>query len=124
LALLVDLLGFGVALVLAFFCPLWLGLGLADGLALAAALLPEDFVDADCDAAVTVLAVWLNKFMKPTTPTALSSVARQVRVDSLCKPLSRRALSRSRCLMGANETGNCVKGPPRTNQGGTAFTGS
>jgi hypothetical protein len=42
------------------------------------------------------LGAWLNKFMNPTTPTPLSSVARQVRVDSLRRPRSRCArLSRS-----------------------------
>ena len=66
---------------------------------------------------VAVVAEWLNRFMKPTTPTALSSVARQVSVDSLRRPSSRCARSRSRCLMGANETGKCVKRPPRANQG-------
>lgn len=74
------------------------GLVVADGLGLPGA---EGVVDA----AVADDAAWLNRFMNPTTPTALSSVARQVRVDSRRRPRSRCAPSRSRCLMGVNESG-------------------
>ena len=101
--LLLDVLAFGDAFALAFLCALVLALGLGDGLTLGAAVeLPAlGEVGADCDAVAAVVAGWLNRFMNPTTPTALSSVARQVIVDSLRKPASRCALSRSRCLMGA-----------------------
>jgi len=68
-----------------------LGLGEPDGLA--------DGVLA-CEVVVTAGAEWLNKFMNPTVPTALSSVARQVSVDSLRRPRSRRKASRSLCRMG------------------------
>ena len=74
-----------------------------------------------CDVVVTAGAEWLNKFMNPTAPTALSSVARQVRVESLRRPSSRRKASRSLCRMGANEIGNRVKSPPRGVQGDTFF---
>lgn len=96
---LADALGLG---------PGGLGLGLADGF--------EGLAFAASDA-VAVEAAWLNRFMNPTTPTALSSDARQVSVDSLRSPLSRCAPRRSRCLMGCYETGKRVKRPPRMVQG-------
>lgn len=72
--------------------------GLADALALGLALgvVPGWFGEV---AVVVVAAEWLNMFIKPTTPTVLSRVARQVSLESLRRPLSRCALSRSRCLM-------------------------
>jgi len=83
------LLAFGEAFVLAFLCALLLALG--DGLALPLAAAPELLpalgeAGADCDTVVAVVAEWLNRFMNPTTPTALRRVARQVIVDSLRKP--------------------------------------
>lgn len=114
---LVDLVAFGAALLLVL-CALLVGLD--DGLALALGLPPAlglvDGAPAWDTVIAVVVAAWLNRFMKPTTPTALSSVARQVMVDSLRSPSSRCARSRSRCLMGANETGSHVKGPPRMTQ--------
>ena len=57
------------------------GEGDGEGLVVAgAAGLPE--AEGVVDAVVADDAAWLNRFMNPTTPTALSSVARQVRVDS------------------------------------------
>jgi hypothetical protein len=96
-------------------------LGAADVAALAAALWPGDacglalpaglplvltpgVVEGEVPEVLVVAAVvaeWLKRFMKPTTPTALRRVARQVRVDTRRRPSSRRARSRSRCLMGA-----------------------
>jgi hypothetical protein len=67
-------------------------LGLADGLVGGGAVVAVE------------AAAWLNRFMKPITPTALSSPARQVSTDTLRRPLSRRARSRSRYLIGAYET--------------------
>jgi hypothetical protein len=91
----------------------------ADGLALP--LGPDDgVVEEDAEVAVAV-AAWLNRFMNPKTPTALSNVARQVSVDTLRRPLSRRARSRSRYLMGPYETGRYVKRPPRVTQGAVGF---
>ncbi len=89
-----------------------------EGLA-AGAWLPPGLPEADgvAGAVAAEVAAWLNRFMNPTTPTALSSVARQVRVDSRRSPRSRCAPSRSRCLMSANESGSDVKRPPRTVQG-------
>ncbi|HVB43546.1 MAG TPA: hypothetical protein VNF47_12685 [Streptosporangiaceae bacterium] len=91
-----DRTGRGAVVVLALGL-VWRADGLADGLAPGLALGAGEPFAVDVVATVE----WLNRFMKPTTPTALSSVARQVSVDSLRSPSSRRALSRSRCLMGA-----------------------
>lgn len=96
----------------AFLVALALGDGVVDGLVLA-----PDVGVVPVLAVVVVTGWWLNKFMKPTTPTALSRVARQVIVESLRRPSSRCARSLSRCLMGANETGDYVKRPPRMDQG-------
>ncbi len=97
--------GFALAFAPAFLCALLLALGLGDGLPLAPGaaleLLALGEVGADCDTVAAVVAEWLNRFMNPTTPTALRSVARQVMVESLRRPWSRRALSRSRCFMSA-----------------------
>jgi len=95
----------GLADGLADGVPLGLGLGLADG----------DVDEVEVVAADE--ARWLNRFMKPTTPTALSKVARQVSTDTRRSPLSRRATSRSRYLMSANESARHVKRLPRTTQG-------
>ena len=110
----------GVALPAAFLCACLLVL-VGDGVAVARAAAsacdpgpgPDDGV---LSCAVVVATAWLNRFMKPTTPTALNRVARHVRVDSLRRPSSRCALSRWRCLMGVNETGKYVKRPSRTVQ--------
>jgi hypothetical protein len=99
-ALLLDLVAFGDAFALAFLCALLLALGLGDGLPLGLALPALGEVGVDCDAVAAAVVEWLNRFMNPTTPTALRSVARQVSVDSLRKPWSRCALRRSRCFMG------------------------
>ena len=77
---------------LARLCVRW-ALGVADGVVLG---LADGFETA---VAAVEGAAWLKRFMKPTTPTALSRVARQVRVDTLRRPWSRRARSRSCCLM-------------------------
>ena len=74
----------------AFFAP-WLCAPFAEGLADALALglapgWPDEVVVVDA-------AEWLNMFMRPTTPTVLSKVARQVSLDSLRRPSSRCALS-------------------------------
>lgn len=91
--LLDDLLVVGEGFALAFLClcALLLALGLGDGLTLAPAaalaLRPAlGELGADCDTVVAVVAEWLNRFMNPTTPTALRRVARQVIVESLRKP--------------------------------------
>jgi hypothetical protein len=97
-------------------CAAWrpfacLPLGLAEGVGLALGL--EDGV---VEVVVVDAAAWLKRFMKPTTPTALSRVARQVSTDTRRRPLSRRARSRSRYLIAANETASYVKRPPRATQ--------
>ena len=62
----------------------------AEGLAAEAGLLPGlPEAGGAVDAAVAEVAAWLNRFMNPTTPTALSSVARQVRVESRRRSRSR-----------------------------------
>jgi len=112
--LLFELLGLGRAL--RCLPSPWVVFGLALGVALGLAPgLVDDVVDVG--AAVAVDAEWLKRFMKPAMLAALSSVARQVRVDTLRKPLSRRAPSRSRYLMAPHETGSYVKRPPRAIQG-------
>ncbi len=81
---------------------------LGDGLGEADELPPDTpgVVDgAVPDVVRALVAEWLKRFMKPTTPTALSTVARQVSLDTLRKPSSRRARRRSRCLIGDNQTG-------------------
>jgi hypothetical protein len=65
-------------------------------------------------------AEWLNRPVIPTAPTALSSVARQVSVESLRSPSSRRKVSRCLCRIAVNKIGNCVKRPPRAVQGDAA----
>jgi hypothetical protein len=59
-----------------------------------------------CEVVVTAGAEWLSTFMNPTVPTAPSMVARQVRVESLRRLVSRRKARRSRYRIGANEIGN------------------
>ena len=105
--------GAGRALLVA--CPLWDGLALGLGLPLGVAALglgngPAEGVVAPAAWVAVVLAAWLNRFMNPTTPTALSRLARQVKVDSLRKPLSRCARRRSRCLMAATKSDHALRG--------------
>jgi hypothetical protein len=119
---------FGAAAGLCLACRfgLWLGDGLALALPEAFELAgPDGLVDGvpACEVVVTAGAEWLNRFMNPTAPTALSKVARQVSVESLRRPSSRRKVSRSLCRMGANEIGTCVKSPPRAVQGDTLISG-
>jgi hypothetical protein len=86
------------------------GLAELDGLADPNGLLPglPGGVAARAWVTAAVPAVWLSRFMKPNTPTVLSRVARQVRVDSLRRPLSRCAPSRCRGLMGSTKPDNAL----------------
>jgi hypothetical protein len=74
----------------------WLAVG--DVLALLLEVLPAG-VFVDVEAVVVEAAAWLNRFAPPATPTTLSSVARQVSLDSLRRLASRRAPICSRCRM-------------------------
>jgi hypothetical protein len=78
-----------------------LALWLAVGDVLAALLLEvlRAGVFVDVEAVVVEAAAWLNRFAPPATPTTLSSVARQVSLDSLRRLASRRAPICSRCRM-------------------------
>ena len=120
-----DVARFGAA-VLACRAWLWPGEGVVLALPVALGLAgPDGLADGvpPCEVVVSAGAEWLNRFMNPTVPTALSKVARQVRVESLRRPSSRRKASRSLCRMGANEIGNCVKSPPRAVQGDALISG-
>jgi hypothetical protein len=126
-ALLVEMAGLGALLARAFLCARLLGLRLGDGAALAFALAALGLADGwtgcvfDACAAAVVAAEWFSRFMNPTTPTVLSSVARQVSLDNRRRPSSRCAPRRSRCFMSPYEIGERVKRPPRTNQGVILF---
>jgi hypothetical protein len=97
---------------------LGLGDGEADGLTAADGVGPgEGGADATVEAAEE-----LNRFIRPTTPTLLSRVARQVSVDSRRRPVSRRAPRRSRFLMADKSTGDLVKRSPRREQVRVAWT--
>ena len=91
-------------------CPLGDGLALGLGLLLAVVVLGLGDGVVAAAAWVAVLAAWLKRFMNPTTPTALSRLARQVKVDSLRRPLSRCARRRSRCLMAVTKSDHALRG--------------
>jgi hypothetical protein len=128
-ALWVEGTGAGFALDVVRFGVVWcLGacrfeLLLGDGVGLALPALPV--ADGDglgvgvlaCEVVVAAGAEWLNRPVIPTAPAALSRVARQVSVESLRSPSSRRKVSRCLCRIAVNEIGNCVKRPPRAVQG-------
>ncbi len=109
-----DVARFGAAAALCSACSfgLWLGDGLPLALPEAPGLAgPDGLVDGvpACEVVVAAGAEWLNTFINPTAPTALSKVARQVSVESLRRPSSRRKVSRSPCRMGVTKSGIALR---------------